>query len=72
MHRVVAFLQRLLRDVEGIRVLHEEFPRAHHPKPRPALVAEFHLHLVEVDRQLAVALELVARDVGDDLLVGRP
>ena len=38
---------------------------------RPRLVAELHLHLVEVLRQIAVAADLAARDVGDDLLVRR-
>ena len=71
-HGVVAVLQRLLVEVEGVGVLHEEFARAHHAEARPALVAEFHLDLVEVHRQLAVALELVARDVGDDFLVRGP
>ena len=71
-HGVVSGLQRRLVDVERVRVLHEELARAHHAEARPALVAEFHLDLVEVRRQLAVTLELVARDVGDDFLVRRP
>ncbi len=71
-HGVVTGLQRLLVEVERVRILHEEFARAHHAETRPALVAEFHLDLVEVHRQLAVALELVARDVGDDFFMRRP
>ena len=71
-HGVVAGLQPLLVEVERIRVLHEEFARPHHAEARAALVAEFHLDLVEVRRQLAVTLEIVARDVGDDFLVRRP
>ena len=41
------------------------------PKRGPDLVAELGLDLVEVDRQLAVALELAAREIGDDFLVRR-
>ena len=61
----------LLVDVEGVGVLHEELARAHHAEARPALVAELHLDLVEIRRQLAIALQLAARDVGDDFLVRR-
>ena len=57
--------------MERIRVLHREFARPHDAEPRPDLVAELGLDLVEIDRQLAVALELAARDVGDHFLVGR-
>ena len=45
---------------------------AHHAETRADLVAELGLDLVEVHRQLAVALQLAARDVGDDFLVRRP
>ena len=70
-HGVVGCLQALLVEVERIGVLHEEFARAHHAETRPALVAELHLDLVEVRRQLAIALELIASDVGDHFLVRR-
>ena len=68
-HGVVALRHAFGTDVERVCVLHEEFARTHHAEPRPALVAEFHLDLVEIDRHLAIALELVARDVGDHFLV---
>ena len=55
--------------VERIRVLHHEFARAHHAEARPDLVAELGLDLIEIDRQLLVAPDLLARDVGDHLLV---
>src|SRR5690606_2031880 len=45
---------------------------AHHAEARADLVAELGLDLVETRRQLLVAGQLVAREVGDDLLVGRP
>ena len=70
-HRVVAFLQRLRRGMEGVGVLHDELAAAHHAEPRTDLVAELHLDLVEVRRQLSVALEFAAGEVGDDLFVRR-
>jgi hypothetical protein len=44
---------------------------AHDAEARPHLVAELGLDLVEVDRQLAVALELAPRDVGDHFFMRR-
>ena len=58
--------------MEGVGVLHDELARAHDAKARPHLVAELGLDLVEVHRQLAVALELAPRDVGDHFLVRGP
>src|SRR5690606_41841656 len=48
--------------VEGIGVLHGEFAAAHQAEARPALVAEFGLDMVEIHRQLAPAVDLVAGD----------
>src|SRR5690606_27456022 len=47
-----------------------EFAAAHQAKARADLVAEFGLNLEEVDRQLLVAIKLVAGQIGDDFLVG--
>jgi hypothetical protein len=57
-------------DVEGIGVLHQEFAPAHKAEAGPDLVAELPVDLVEVLGQVAVAFEVGAEDVGDDLLVG--
>ena len=70
-HRRIGRAQRGVVGVEGVGVLHQEFAGAHHAETRPDLVAELGLDLVEVDRQLLVALQLVAGQLGDDLLVGR-
>ena len=56
-------MQRLIVDVEGIGILHQELACAHHPEARADLVAELGLHLVEVHRQLLVAGQLAAREV---------
>ncbi len=70
-HVAVFGVERGRVGVERIRVLHQELARAHDAEARADLVAELHLDLVEVDRQLLVALELRAREVGDDFLVRR-
>jgi hypothetical protein len=70
-HVFVGFLQRLGRGVEAVRILHGEFARAHHAEARPELVAELGLDLVDVLRQLLVALEPVARDVRHHFFVRR-
>ena len=70
-HPVVGLLQRVLAQVEGIGILHDEFASAHQAEARADLIAEFGLDLIEVDRQLLVAVQLVAREVGDHFFVGR-
>ncbi len=71
MHAIVGFLQRLLGEMEGVGVLHQEFASAHQPEARADLVTELGLDLVEVDRQLLVAVQLIAGQVGNDFFVGR-
>ena len=71
MHREVRTFETFGVEIEGVGVLHDEFPRAHHAEPRADLVAELRLDLVEVDRELLVAAELPASDVRDDLFMGR-
>ncbi len=70
-HRLVALHQRVAIDVERVGVLHQELAPAHHAEPRPDLVAELDLDLVEVHRQLPVAADVLAHDVGDHFLVRR-
>ena len=58
-------------EIEAVGVLHQELAPAHHAKARPDLVAELPLDVIEVLRQVAVAPDRGAHDVGDLLLVGR-
>ncbi len=71
MHPVVGFLQRLLIQMKGVGILHQELAPTHEPEARADLVAELGLDLIEVDRQLLVAVQLIARQIGDDFLMGR-
>ena len=70
-HVAVLALQIRVVGVERIAVLHDELARAHDAEARAALVAELGLDVIEVNRQLAVALQLAPREVGDHLLGGR-
>lgn len=70
-HDVVAALGAGLVAVERVGVLHGELAPAHQPEAGAAFVAELGLDMVEVQRQLAVALDLVARDVRDHFFRGR-
>ncbi len=56
--------------MEGVGILHQELPGAHHPETGTHLVAELGLDLVEVGRQLFVALYFAAYEIGDHLFVG--
>jgi hypothetical protein len=70
-HVPVLALEALVIGMERVAVLHDEFARSHDAEARAALVAELGLDLVEVHGQPPIALELGAREVGDDLLRGR-
>jgi hypothetical protein len=70
-HVAVFALQVFKRGVEGVAVLHQELAAAHDAEAGANFVAELGLDLIEVNRQLAVALHVTAYDVGDDFLVRR-
>jgi hypothetical protein len=67
-HVVVAAAGGIDVTVEGVGVLHRELAAAHQAEAGPALVAELGLDVIEIFRQLAVAAQLLAGDVRDDLL----
>ena len=74
----VRIIHFLVRDhhavrvfVERVQVFHDKLAAAHEAEARTALVAELVLDLVEHDRQLLVAVELVAHEVGNHLLMRR-
>ena len=71
-HLPVTDLSARLIRIETVGVLHAEFPAAHHPETGADLVAEFRLDLIEIYRKLPVGFDLVADQIGDHLLVGRP
>ena len=57
--------------MEGVRVLHDEFTAAHQAETGTDFVTELGLDLIQVDRQLFVAVQLVAAQVGDHFFMGR-
>ena len=69
-HLLIGLEQGIEIDIEGIGVLHDEFPRPHDAESGSDLVAELGLDLVEIDRELAVTADLVPGDLRDHLLVG--
>ena len=66
-HDLIRPEHRFLVDVERVRVLHDELARAHDAESWPYLVAELDLDMVKVEWKLLIALDLLARKVGDDL-----
>ena len=69
-HPVVLLLQRFLRVMEAVAVLHDELAAAQQAEARTDLVAELRLDLVHVQRQLLVGAQLGAHERGDELLMG--
>ena len=55
--------------MERVAVLHQKFTAAHDAEARTDFIAELGLNLVQVNRQLAVALYVTAHDIGNDFLV---
>ena len=71
-HDVIGPLRALEVEIEGIGVLHIELAPAHDAEARPDLVAKLPLDVIEDSRQVAVAPDGLAEDLGDLVLVGRP
>ncbi len=67
---VIGMQRGLAVDVEGVAVLHQELAPPHHAKARPQLVTEFPLDMIQRQRQVLVAGDMRAKDVGDHLFVG--
>ena len=70
-HRLVSLFEGGFVQVEGVSILHNEFARTHHPKARANLITELGLDLVKINRQLLVAGNLFAHQIGNDFFMGR-
>ena len=57
--------------MKRVGIFHDEFTTTHNAKARPYFITELGLYLVVVDRQLLVAAQITASDVGDDFFVCR-
>ena len=66
----IALVEAGLVAVAAVGVLHDELADADQPAARPGLVPELRLEVVDHHRQLAIALDDVAEQDRDDLLVG--
>ena len=71
MHLLIGLLQGRLIKVKRVGILHQEFACPHDAEAGPNFVTELSLYLVIVNRQLAIAAQFVARELGDDFFVGR-
>ena len=71
-HHAVFALQIFKAGVEGVTILHQEFAAAHYAKARADLVAELGLNLIQMQRELSVALDFLADEIGDHFFMGRP
>ena len=69
-HLVVGVAGAVIVDVEGIVVFHQELAPAHDAEAGADLVPELPLDVIEILRQVLVAVDLLGDDGGDLLLVG--
>ena len=58
--------------MKRVGVFHDELATAHDTEAWPYFITELGLYLVVIHRQLFVAAQITARDVGNDFLVSRP
>src|SRR5262245_18136174 len=70
-HLVVGVARALKVQVEGIGVLHQELAASHHAEAGAHFVPELPLDVVEHPGELLVAVDAIAEDFGDHLLVRR-
>ena len=68
---VVADLQALVVDVEAVAVFHAELAPAQQAGPRPGLVSELPLDLIDDQRQILVAAVQVLDQQGEQLFMRR-
>ena len=66
----IAHVEPGVVEVAAVGVLHDELADADEAAARAWLVPELRLEVVELHRELPVALDDVAQEEGDDLLVG--
>ena len=71
-HSVVAVAGPRIVEIERIGVLHQEFTAAHDAEPRPDLVPELPLDVIEIDRQILVRSYRCPENLCHHLFVGRP
>ncbi len=69
-HHAVALHHARFVTVERVGVLHQELAAAEQPEPGSLLVAVLPLDLEQVDRQIAVAGQIVRDERREDLLMG--
>ena len=69
-HGLVADVQAIFVGIEAVSVFHVELADAYQACPRPRLVTELCLYLVQHQGQVAVALHVGLGHIGDDLFVG--
>ena len=70
-HILIGRLKRGIVGMEGISVFHDELARTHHTEARTHFIAEFGLDVVKVFRQLFVAVDFFAHDVGNHFFASR-
>ena len=68
-HGLISLHERGFVGVERIRVFHDEFASPHQTEPGTDFVAEFHLNLVQVQRQLPIAVDFAGDQIGDRLFM---
>ena len=59
-------------EIDAICIFHQKLAATHHAKTGPYLVAEFPLDMIDDLRQLAVAADRLAHQIGHHLFIRGP
>ncbi len=70
-HRLVARACTGFVTIERVCILHREFAPSHQTETRAPLIAKLGLNVIEIQRQLLVAADQFAHDIGDHFFAGR-
>ena len=70
LHQIELTLHIRFIGMEAVAVFHQELTSAHQPETGSDLIAEFEVDLVEIERQLLIALDALAHEVDHHLFMG--
>jgi hypothetical protein len=70
-HNFIALVCPLLLRIKTVGIFHDKFSAAHYAEPRPDLIPEFGLDLVEIDGHLPVGMDFFPHQIGDHFFMGR-
>ena len=70
-HLLITVVGTLFGRIERVGILHNKFTTTHQTEPRTNFITKLGLDLIEINRQLAIRLDVTANNIGNHLFMGR-